>query len=172
MVWIPLLHRYPSVPALALMWLWCGNRQFGAKKKKYKTQQTSSASDRVSLSKKCLSRVFFFLGTKKKEQKQQTVSEVKLKPTPHCADSAFFFRSGRINKYLSGSNRERSVGGRVSVPEQKTKGFRFFFKKLVRKKSLNTVCIKIPIHSRHKCCALLITSGKHTESYIGLCFSI
>ncbi len=59
--------------------------------------------------------------------------------------------SGKINKYLSGSNRERSIGEGMAVPELRTR----FFKKLVRK-SLNTVCIKIPIHSRHKCCALLI----------------
>ena len=60
--------------------------------------------------------------------------------------------SGKINKYLSGSNRERSTGEGMAVPELRTR----FFQKTGEKKSLNTVCIKIPIHSRHKCCALLI----------------
>lgn len=37
--------------------------------------------------------------------------------------------SGKINKYLSGSNRERSIGEGMAVPELRTR----FFKKLVRK---------------------------------------
>lgn len=41
-------------------------------------------------------------------------------------------RSGKINKYLSGSNRERSIGDGMAVPEQRTR-FIFFYKKLVRK---------------------------------------
>lgn len=38
-------------------------------------------------------------------------------------------RSGKINKYLSGSNRERSIGDGMAAPEPRTR----VYKKLVRK---------------------------------------
>lgn len=87
-------------------------------------------------------------------------NKVKWKTTPYCANLGSA-RSEKINKYLSGSNRERSIGEGMAVPELRTR-----FLKNWWENSLNTVYIKIPIHTNvvHY---WYLSSGKHTETHVG-----
>lgn len=63
----------------------------------------------------------------KKQKKQKTVSKMKWKTIPYCANekgtAQCIYAVAKINKYLSGSNRERSIGEGMLVPERRTRTF-------------------------------------------------